>query len=300
MIKHAPPLKPLRAFEAAARHLSFTRAADELNLTQAAVSHQLKQLETALGAPLFRRLHRGLRLTDAGRLFAEAVSSALNTIDATAARLRRADALGPLNISVMPSFASTWLVPRLSRFNRVHPGIDVLVAADGEFADFEHDDIDLAIRWGAGNYPGLASYRFMTEELFPICSPALVKEGPHPLRRPEDLRYHTLLHDDIRTDWRMWLTAAGVEGVDVERGPRFNYSNMVQQAAIEGQGVALGRSSLAHDALEQGLLVRPFDFTLPGEYAYYIVCPTYATGWPKVIAFREWLFSEVQKDAESM
>jgi len=296
MAKRLPPLKPLRAFEAAARHLSFTQAAAELNVTQAAISHQIKQLEEALGAPLFRRMNRALKLTEEGEAFLPAVAQALETVASAAERIRTPQKAGPLTVSVLPSFASTWLVPRLSRFRQREPEIDIRLSADYELADFDRDDIDVAIRWGKGDYPGLSAERFMTEELFPVCSPRLAVEGPHPLKTPADLKHHTLLHDDVLTDWRVWLLAAGVEDVDPDKGPSFNYSDLVLQAAIDGQGVALGRSSLAHDALGRGQLVRPFDIALPGDYAYYFVCPAYAVQRPRIKAFRDWLFEEADRD----
>lgn len=296
MAKRLPPLKPLRAFEAAARHLSFTEAAAELNVTQAAVSHQIKSLEDSLGAPLFRRMNRALRLTEEGQSLLGPVRDALSTIADAAEKIRRPEKAGPLTVSVLPSFASTWLVPRLMRFRQREPEIDIRLSADYELADFDHADIDVAIRWGKGDYPGLTAVRFMTEELFPVCAPRLTREGPHPLRAPADLKHHTLLHDDVLTDWRVWLLAAGVEDVDPDKGPSFNYSDLVLQAAIDGQGVALGRSSLAHDALARGQLVRPFDIALPGDYAYYFVCPDYAVARPKVAAFRDWLIEEAEHD----
>jgi LysR family glycine cleavage system transcriptional activator len=296
MAKRLPPLKPLRAFEAAARHLSFTEAAEELNVTQAAISHQIKALEEALGAPLFRRMNRALRLTEEGEAFLGPVRAALDQIASAAERVSKPQKAGSLTVSVLPSFASTWLVPRLSRFRQIEPEIDIRLSADYDLADFDRDDIDVAIRWGKGEYPGLMSVRFMTEELFPVCAPALATDGPHPLKTPADLKYHTLLHDDVLTDWRVWLLAAGVSDVDPDRGPSFNYSDLVLQAAIDGQGVALGRSSLAHDALARGQLVRPFDIALPGDYAYYFTCPDYAADRPRVKAFRDWLIAESERD----
>lgn len=295
-MRRLPPLKPLPAFDAAARHLSFTEAARELHLTQAAISHQIKHLEEALGVRLFRRYNRALALTDDGQSFLGSVHQALELIGNAADRLKKQEARGPLTVSVLPSFASAWMVPRLVHFSQAHPDIDVRISADLHIIDFERDDVDMAIRWGTGDYPGLASVRMMTETFYPVCSPGLVADGPHPLKSPSDLKHHTLLHDDIRTDWRMWLRAAGVDDVDPDKGPRYNYSSMVLQAAIEGQGVALGRSALAHDALVDGRLVQPFEMTIKGDFAYYIVCPHYAFERPKVRAFREWLLEEAAKD----
>ncbi len=296
MVSRLPPLKPLPAFEAAARLLSFTEAAEELYVTQAAISHQIKQLEDALGVRLFRRLNRALLLTEEGQAFATAVRQSLAQIAAAADRVKRQDATGALNVSCLPSFASAWLVPRLAKFRALHPEIDIRLAADYELTDFTVEDIDLAIRWGTGGYDDLHEIRLMTEEVFPVCSPRLLQDPNRPLVSPSDLQYHTLLHDDIRTDWRVWLKAAQVEGVNPDKGPRYNFSNLVLQAAIAGEGVALGRSAIAHDALEQGLLVKPFDFSIPSDYAYWIVCPKDRADHPKIRAFTAWLLDEASLD----
>ena len=302
MSRRLPPLNALRAFEAAARHLSFTRAADELSVTQAAVSHQVKALEEHLGVRLFRRLSRGLRLTEEGQTYWPQVRDALDAIAQATERLRASDAGGALTVSVAPSVAAMWLVPRLNRFRDRHPEIDVRIAASDALVDFGRDDVDMAVRYGRGRYPGLHTVRLMTEEVFPVCSPRLL-EGPHPLRRPEDLRHHTLLHDDpvaaeddVLADWRMWLLAAGVDDVDPEGGPRFSHSNLLLQAAIDGQGVALGRTPLVAAALEAGLLVRPFEVVLAANFAYYVVCPEVTAERPKIVAFREWLLDEASSE----
>ncbi len=297
-----PSLKALRAFEAAGRHMSFTRAAQELHVTQAAVSHQIKALEEELGLQLFRRGHRGLLLTDAGQAYLPELRAAFERIALATERLRAQDASGALTVSVLPSFAARWLVPRLSRFRRRHPEIDVRLSATDQLADFDRDDVDLAIRYGTGQQPGLVAVRFLTEEFFPVCSPTLLEEtpgGPPPLRQPSDLRWHTLLHDDMRMDWAMWLMAAGVEGVDPRRGPAFTDSGLLLQAAVEGQGVALGRSALAADDLASGRLVKPFEISLPAEFAYYIVYPERSAHRPKIVQFRDWLIEESTRDGNA-
>ncbi len=299
MSRRLPPLNALRAFEAAARHLSFTRAAAELNVTQAAISHQVKALEERLGVRLFRRLNRALLLSEEGQAYLPPVRDALDTIAAATERLVAHDVSGTLNISVSPSVAAMWLVPRLAGFRKAHPEIDVRISADDRLTDFARDDVDLVIRYGRGHYPGLASMLLMTEDVFPVCSPAIL-DGPPALRRPADLGGHTLLHDDpigvadaeALADWRMWLLAAGVEGIDSERGPRFSHSNLLLQAAIDGQGVALGRTPLVANEIAGGRLVKPFELSLPASFAYYIVCPEAAAERPKVAAFREWLIEE--------
>jgi LysR family glycine cleavage system transcriptional activator len=295
MARRLPPLNALRAFEAAARHLSFTKAAEELHVTQAAISHQVKGLEDRLGVTLFRRANRSLRLTEAGQSYLPAIRDAFDSIDAATARLATRDRSGLLNITCMPSFAASWLVHRLGRFRTAHPDIDVRLAPDERLTDFAREDVDIGVRYGRGNWSGLIAERFLTEDVFPVCSPTLLK-GAHPLRRPEDLQHHTLLHDDIETDWRRWLVAAGVEGVDPTRGIHFTSSSLMLQAAVAGQGVALGRSALASNDLSAGRLVRPFEVSLPVEAAYYIVYPEAYASRRKVIAFRDWLMTEADRD----
>ncbi|MEE8533201.1 MAG: transcriptional regulator GcvA [Alphaproteobacteria bacterium] len=295
MARRLPPLNALRAFEAAARHLSFTHAAEELNVTQAAISHQVKALEERLGVQLFRRLNRALLLTDAGQAYLPPVRDAFDRLDEATERLFSHDSRGALTVSVLPSVAAKWLVPRLGRFRESHPDIDVRIDANMHLTDFSREDVDVALRYGGGKWPGLRADRLMTEDFFPVCSPALL-EGPVPLRTPEDLRHHTLLHDDNRTDWTVWFLAAGIEGGDPTRGPGFTDSSLVLQAAAEGQGVALGRSALAAVDLAAGRLVKPFDISLPATFAYYLVCPETTAERPKVVAFREWLFGEVAYD----
>lgn len=290
MRRDLPPLNALRAFEAAARLLSFTRAADELAVTQAAVSHQIKSLEEWLGVLLFQRLPRRLALTDGGRELLATIRNSFDRIESAVGRVRRNDGAGPLTVSVLPSFAAKWLVPRLGRFQTQHPDIEVRIAAETRLSLFD-DGVDLAIRAGRGHWPDLVCERLLNEELFPVCSPRLLA-GPAPLVDPADLKRHTLLHDDFEQDWRMWLDAAGVTGVDWRRGPRFSNSSMVIQAAVEGQGVALARSALAQADLKAGRLVRPFRIDIASDLAYYIVCPAAHTARPKVRAFRDWLMRE--------
>lgn len=291
MVDRLPSLNAMRAFEAAARHLSFSRAADELHVTKAAVSHQVKALEEELGLPLFRRLNRALMLTDAGQTLYPAVSEALGIMGTAVARLKRHDETGGLTVTMLDSFAAIWLVPRLGRFRVMHPEIDVRISTSDDSVDFARSDVDLAIRYGAGHWSGLHAERLMTEDIYPVCAPVLLRDGP-PLEKPADLKHHTLLHDFGLQTWRRWLSAVGVTEVDAERGPHYHHSNLVLQAAEQGDGIALARSVLAADALASGRLVRPFDISLPAEYAYYVVCPTDHLRRPKVKAFRDWLFAE--------
>jgi LysR family glycine cleavage system transcriptional activator len=296
MVAGLPPLSTLRGFEAAARHLSFTKAAQELNVTQAAVSHQIKALEDWLGVKLFKRLNRALRLTDAGHSYLPPVRQALQQIAAATEAVRRDLGQGPLRVSVLPSFGARWLLPRLPRFRARHPDIDVLIQASNELVDFQRGDMDLGIRFGFGRYPGLRADRLLGDELFPVCSPALAA-GPVPLNEPADLSRHTLIHDDSPgnaafPNWALWLQAAGFEGLEIARSLVFTDSSMALQAALEGQGVALSRLSLAGTDLAAGRLVEPFKFRLKAEAAYYVVTPERIADRPKIRQFRDWLFEE--------
>ena len=293
MARQIPPLTALRAFEAAGRHLSFTKAAHELHVTQAAISHQVKSLEKYLGLKLFRLLNRTLLLTDAGQLYLPPLTDAFEGITRATHRLRQHLGRARLTVSVLPSFAAGWLVPRLGRFRQRCPDVDLRIDPTNSLTDFRRDDVELGILYGRGNYPGLRTDRLMREEFFPVCSPRLL-EGPAPLRDPADLTHHTLLHDDMTVDWRTWLLAAGVEGVDAERGITVTDSSMLLRAAIAGQGVALARSVLAADEIASGRLVRPFDVDVPTEYAYYLAYPEKSADQPNVVAFREWILEEAR------
>jgi LysR family glycine cleavage system transcriptional activator len=298
MARRLPPLNALRAFEAAARHLSLNRAAEELHVTQAAISHQVKALEEHLGRKLFRRLNRALLLTDDGQAYLPSVSRAFALLNEATSDLLTRQAPGPLTVSALPSFAARWLVPRLGRFRQVHPDIDLRIDPSTELTDFSAGDVDVSIRYGRGKYPGLRADWLMTEDIFPVCSPALV-EGEHALHEPRDLEHHVLLHDDGHGDWRTWLLAASVDRVDPGRGPIFTDSSMLIQAAMAGQGVALARGVLAADELAAGRLVRPFTLSLPTEFAYYLVCPQNTAGLPKIVAFRDWLLGEARSESSA-
>ncbi|UEM06377.1 transcriptional regulator GcvA [Skermanella rosea] len=293
MGRRLPPLNAIRAFEAAARHLSFTRAAEELNVTQAAISHQIKGLEDVLGVPLFRRLNRALVLTEAGQGYLPPLREALDQIADATAKLKAADGGGSLTISTIASFAAKWLVPRLPHFQEQHPHLDVLLSTTPQMVDFTQQDVDAAIRFGRGGWEGVRAEKLLTEDIFPVCSPALL-EGPKRLRTPEDLAGFTLLHDDFLIGWTMWLQSAGVRGVDAARGPRFTDSALVLQAAVAGHGIALARRVLAADDLDAGRLVAPFGITLPTELAYYFVAPPRYFDRPKVAAFYEWVCGEAR------
>ncbi|WP_298724494.1 transcriptional regulator GcvA [uncultured Ferrovibrio sp.] len=300
MARRLPPLNALRVFEAAARHLSFTKAAEELNVTQAAVSHQVKLLEEILGLALFRRYNRRLVLTEAGQAYLPALRDAFDLMDAATRRLSQQSGPKQLRISTLQSFAMRWLVPRAGRFSALHPDIDLMISTSSQLVDFRRDDIDLAIRLGSGKYPDLHAVHLADDYVFPVCSPRLL-EGPHPLRRLEDLKHHTLLHDtqvsrEARSlTWETWLRRNNVTDIDAGRGMGYSDTGMAIQAAIAGQGVALGRKILVLDDLAAGLLVKPFDIELKNHYSYYLVCPKALADTLKVKAFLDWLVDEIAR-----
>src|SRR5499433_34672 len=296
MARHLPPLNALRAFEAAARHLSFTKAARELHVTQAAVSHQIKGLEEYLGVPLFHRHRKAVLLTEAGQICLPGLRDGFDRLAAAVDSIRNLDNANVLTVTTSPSLAAKWLVPRLDQFRKAHPDFEVRIDASTNLVDFERENVDIGIRYGGGSYPGLESELLFEIEVFPVCSPGLCK-GRHGLRAPADLKWHTLLHTEWRArgeepDWRMWLLAAGAPDVDWTRGPQFNDVTVAIQAAIEGQGVALGRGALVAADLKAGRLVRPFRLSVAGRFRYYLVYPAAALKRPKVAAFREWLLQE--------
>lgn len=294
--RRLPPLVALRTFEVVARHLSLIRAADELCVTPAAVSHQIRTLEAHLGIQLFRRSGRNIVLTEAGQACLPGIRGGFEMLTDAIATLDTLSEGGVLTVSVAPSFAVKWLVPRLDRFQELHPAIDVRVAASNQLANFASDNVDLAIRYGSGRYPEVKVERLLSEAVFPVCSPALlVQQG---LKKPKDLGQVTLLHDDSPDEdqscptWQMWLKAAGADSVDSNRGPRFTQSSLVIEAAIHGKGVALAKATLADADLKSGRLVRLFRDETPLDFAYFIVGPQRKLILPKVAAFVEWLRSE--------
>jgi len=293
LTRRLPPLNALRAFEAAARHLSFLKAAEELHVTAGAISQQIRTLEDHLGLKLFRRLPRGVLLTDAGQRYGRRMGELLDQIAAATRDLARKSDGSVLTVTTMPSFAARWLIPRLGAFGRLHPKIAVRTLADDKLATFKDDDIDLAIRFGSGKYPGLATDFLFSEEVFPVCSPRLL-EGSVPLAELSDLAHHTLLHDEPHPglhelEWSAWLATQGVHDIDAHQGPRFTYTHMSLTAAAMGQGVALGTSVLCADDLESGRLVRPFPNRVVADFGYYLVYPPMALERPLVEAFRRWL-----------
>ena len=299
MNRRLPPLNSLRAFEAAGRALSLSKAAEELNVTPAAVSQQVKILEESLGAKLFRRAPRALFLTEAGQVMLPLVTEGLDKLAEAAERVGSQEKAGALTVSVSPSFAAKWLVPRLERFRRVAPQIDVRVEASDRLVDFTRNDVDIGVRYGRGRYPGLETLLMFDDRIAPACSPALL-EGEHPLRTPEDLRHHTLLHVDWKVEldsapnWGMWLRAAGLTDIPAERGPRFTMEALAVQAAIDGQGVVLAQTAMTDDDVASGRLARPFDPSLSRQanFSYFLVYPPAYGKRPHIQAFRDWILEE--------
>jgi len=302
-LNRLPPLNALRAFVVSAKHLSFSKAAGEMNVTPAAVSQQVKQLEDILGCALFRRTNRSLLLTDEGQACLPGLVEAFDRIGDALDAITTMSQSGALTVSLAPSFAAKWLVPRLDNFRQLHPEIDVRVSASFHLADFDVEEIDCAIRYGLGKYHGLISEKLLTESVVPVCSPSLLK-GRNALRKPDQVRDYTLLHDDSIDqdpscpDWRMWLKAAGVEGVDANRGLHFNQSSLVLEAAISGRGVALAKVRLAHDDIKAGRLVPLFGVSeQPVDFAYFFVCPPGKVGLRKVALFKDWLTAEAERES---
>jgi LysR family transcriptional regulator, glycine cleavage system transcriptional activator len=295
MTARLPSLNGLRAFEAAARHLSFTQAAAELNVTQTAISHQIRRLEEELGIRLFVRQNRALALTPQARDYLPGVRAAFNDLRLATDRLLRKDE-HVLTVSTLASLAAKWLLPRLSAFQETHPGIDVRITTSTALVDFKSGDVDAAIRYGRGDWPGLHADWLMADQLFPVCSPALLT-GKRPLRCPEDLRDHVLLHTSNANsdDWRLWLTAAGLPAnISRQPGLTFDLILMTVQAALDGIGVAMGRTSYVEADIAKGRLVVPFKITLPANAGFYLVCPEATADTPKLAAFRQWLIASVQ------
>ncbi|WP_340620849.1 transcriptional regulator GcvA [Xenorhabdus siamensis] len=300
MSKRLPPLNALRVFDAAARHLSFTKAAEELFVTQAAVSHQMKSLEDFLGLKLFRRRNRSLLLTEDGQSYYLDIKEIFTAINEATRKLQARSAKGALTVSLSPSFAIQWLVPRLSGFNQSFPGIDVRIQAVDREEDKLADDVDVAIFYGRGNWPGLRTDRLYPEYLLPVCSPSLLM-GERPLKTPADLANHTLLHDSSRRDWQAYVRQLDIQQlINVQQGPIFSHSAMVIQAAVHGQGIALANNVMAQNEIDAGRLVCPFNDVLVSKNAFYLVCHDNQAELGKIAAFRKWILTQAASEQERL
>jgi len=300
-----PSLDLLKGFEAAARHLSFTRAAQDLFVTQSALSRQIQTLEEQLGATLFERRHRELRLTDAGQILQTSARVVLQEIAQSVARIRRAHTAQPLTVSTNQPFASLWLIPRISRFRALHPSVDVFISADNRIVDLEREGIDLAIRYCSQAMAPAGAPRLFGERLLPVCSPAVAGDRERPLRKPEDLQHHVLLHwvDEGGRfpwlNWSVWLASAGLRDLKPAGSMRFSHYDQVMQAAQDGQGVALGRMPLIDRLLNERRLVAPLRGKHTTPRAYYVVTTAQANMRPESNAFVDWLLKEAAAELDT-
>ncbi len=297
MAARLPPLNALRAFEASARHLSFTRAAEELFVTQAAISHQIKSLEEHLGLKLFMRKNRALLLSEEGQSYYLDIKDIFNSLHEATEKLLARGAKGAITVSLQPSFAIQWLVPRLNDFNALHPDIDVRIKAVDQPDNSLTEDVDIAIYYGRGRWSNVHAQQLHTEYLIPVCSPMLLA-GKKPLNSTDDLSQHILLHDTSRRDWKRWVKQVGVKGINVNHGPIFSHSSMVLQAAIHGQGIALANSFLAKPDLDAGRLVSPFTDVLVSKDAHYLVYREHQSELGKIEAFNNWMLETVEREQE--
>lgn len=295
-----PPLELLLAFEASSRHLSFTKAADELSLTQSAVSRQIQALEASLGARLFERRTRALLLTEAGQRFHQVAQQVLAELDDATQKLRGAAAARTVTVATTPGFASLWLIPRLNGYLQAHPGVDVRISASYEMTNLEREGVDLAIRY-ASDDEMKGQRPLFAESVLPVCSPSLAADPARPLREPADLRAHVLLHsDDARyswMEWNLWLHAHGLRELKTAGALQFNQYDQLVQAAVNGQGVALGRLPLLRGLLKERKLVAPFPRSVVSSRGYYVVRSARAAGKPEVKDFEVWLLREAKADA---
>ncbi len=294
--KNIPPLRAIKAFEASARLLSFTQAAQELHVTQAAISHQIKNLETLTGVQLFERFNRSLKLTFEGRLYLISVRNALESIEKATRQLKNKDASGTLNISVLPSFATKWLSKRIWRFQQQHKELDVRISAFEWLTDFKKDDCDIAIRYTSDpSYPGLKCELLLEEEVFPVCSKQVYDSYQGKLT-PESLLNASLCHEDFTTeDWHDWFDSVQLQAKPKLRGTRFSHMVTMLEAVENNQGFALGRTPLVQDDINRGLLVEPFKQRIKGKMSYYLVYPSSTESDQKLQIIRQWLFAEAEE-----
>ncbi|MFK7856399.1 MAG: transcriptional regulator GcvA [Granulosicoccus sp.] len=307
------PLNALNAFEVAARHESFSKAAEELNVTPAAISQQIRMLEDLMGVQLFHRLNRGLALTGAGRSGLLKLQDGFRNVNEAVQQICSEPDTRSLVVWMAPSFASKWLMPRMRRFVDAHPDIELRITASADLMDTDvmspsltedilrKHDVDIAIRFGRGHYPGCQVERLMSVNALPLCSPALLNDSEKPLSSPQDLIHHTLLHDDTpyegRPDWLSWLRAVGVDTVDGQRGLHFNRVSLALAAAVQGQGIVLSLEQLASDDLEQGRLAIPFEHKVPLDQAYHVITLQDIADAEHVKAFKDWIMAEAGADA---
>ncbi|WP_371372704.1 transcriptional regulator GcvA [Thalassotalea aquiviva] len=299
MANRLPPLNSLKAFEVSARLLSFTKAAQELHVTQAAVSHQIKSLESHLGLKLFMRKNRALLLTEEGQSYFLDIKDIFTSLHEATDKLLARGAKGALTVMIQPSLAIQWLVPRLNAFNQLNPDIDVRIKADNIQQDYLEDDVDIAFFYGQGGWHGLTADKIKSEYLMAVCSPMLLN-GDKPLADPSDLQYHTLLHDTSRQDWKRWFKKVKSSVGNVEQGPIFSHSSMVLQAALHGHGVALVSNVLATPDIESGRLVAPFTEVLDNQDAYYLVCRENQAGMARIAPFRQWVLDTMRSEGEEV
>jgi LysR family glycine cleavage system transcriptional activator len=299
MRQRLPALNALKVFEAAARHESFTRAAEELSVTQGAVSHQVKALEAELGLKLFNRERQRLVITEAGRDYLTVIRDALDRIAVGTERLLQRQNAGVLTVSASPDFAAKWLVHRLGHFVEAHPAIDLRVSGTLHHVDFAREEVDLAVRHGEGNWPGLDAVKLCAEHVFAVCSPKLLT-GRKQVTKPADILKFPLIHLNNREGWSKWLEAVGIEDSKVIHGPVLNRDAMAIDAAVNGQGVVLARTTLASWDLINGRLARPLPEALRLGKSYWIVCPKATASQTKITTFREWLAAEVAEDMRKL
>lgn len=288
-------MQALRAFEATARERSLTRAAESLHVTHGAISHQIKSLEADLGVRLVERAGRGVRLTEEGERFAARVRTAFAELMTAVQEITTRANPRQLRVSIAPSLASRWLLPRIGRFHALHPDIDLVVSSSMAIVDFQRDDADVAIRYGFGDWLGVRVEHLLDDAFFPVCSPRIAGGVP---KRPGDLARYTLLRADGEP-WKPWFEAAGLDWPEPDRGPFFSDSALLMQAAAEGQGIALGRSSLLGNDVRNGVLVRPFAIETPGARRVYLVYPPRIAESPKLARFRAWLQTEIAADPKA-
>ncbi len=302
-MRRLPPLNSIRAFEATARHLSFSKASEELNVTPGAVSQQVKVLEDYLNLKLFKRKNRMILLTDEAQISLPLLTESLDNMSQAIDMICEQSNDKPLTVTVSPTFASRWLMPRLSSFRNEYPDIDVRIDATNDIVDLVNDDIDVGIRFGTGEYSRLEAEFLFSQNVIPVCSPKLL-DGKVKLEMPEDLENHTLLHahgdyffiESVQVDWEMWFATMGIENINARHGLHFSQHNLLIEAAIRGQGVALVGDVVINDELKSGQLVKLFEDTdIPLNLSYYLIYSKNRSNQPRIQAFRQWLLDEVKK-----